>query len=144
MWCLNMFYSISDWCLFLKKIYNYDSGGLSSGWPWIKLIMLLVRWQLTLFWIMRSSHNCPLLLFLYLTLFILAVTIYCSSLWLCVDCEILQQRTIWSWEVWQIFKEWVHLCLKSWWKCLCRVNVHNQMFLKTLISVFDVTLCSSV
>jgi len=114
------------WLVPFFKNYNYDSGGLSSGWPWIKLIMLLVRWQLTLFWIMRSSHNCPLLRFLYLTLFILAVTIYCSSLWLFVDCEILQQRTIWSCEVRQIFKEWVHLCLKSWWKCHCRINVHKK------------------
>lgn len=57
-------------------------------------------------------------------------------LWLCTDCEVLQQRTIWSCEVRQIFKEWVHIRLSSWLKCHCRVDVHNQMFLQTLISAF--------
>lgn len=130
MWSLNMFYPISHWFLFLKKI-NYDSGGLSSEWPWIKLTMLPVRWQLTLFWIMRSPHDCPLLQFTYLTLFILVVTIY----WV-FPLNGVQTVKYFNNEQFEVEKydkylrsECIYALNLGWKKCHCRVNVCNQMLL---------------
>jgi hypothetical protein len=100
-------------CLY-NNYYYYDSGGLSSGQPWMKLTMLLVPWQLIPFWIMRSSRGFTSLwcLFHQVTL------LYCYYnnflpvlLWLYTDCKILQERTFWSREVWQISKTWVSMFL---------------------------------
>jgi hypothetical protein len=114
--------------------YYYDSGGLSSGQPWMQLIMLLVQWQLIPFWIMRSSRGfisfwC---LFHHLTLL---YCYYTNFLWVFLlfytDCQILQERTIWSWQVWQIFKTWVNMWIISWENFHRGVGMHYNMFLSS-------------
>ena len=110
--------------------FHYDSGGLSSGKPWIKLIMLLVQWQLTPFWIMRSSHGCPLFwcLVRFFTHPCCNSSIFLPIL-ICLrtDCQILQQWAIWSSEVWQIFKEWVHISIHSCDKCHHGLEMHSYI-----------------